>query len=129
MSVAALFEPSSSDRELIRQLRRGASGDSDGVMPESMAWHVFLELRRRGVDRSTALFLDTLKHLHSRRSMGSVQLCVEDAMPDEHRLVESEDPFLADLWKAYKKCIQNNRTGPAAQLLRDIEEQLLVAAS
>ena len=39
--------------------------------------------------------------------------------------VHSEvDSFLADLWKAYKKCIRNNRTGPASQLLKEIEEHL-----
>lgn len=125
MSAAAVFDRTSTDRELIRELRRGASSKQDvDVMPESVAWHVYLELRRRGNGRAGPLFLDTLKHLHTRRSIGSVDLMSEDGMPDEHRLVEVEDPFLADLWKAYKKCIQHNRTGPAAQLLRDIEEQL-----
>ena len=125
MSVAALFDESSSDRELMRKLRRGASGEQGAaIMPESMAWQVFLELRRRGVPRAAPLFLDTLKHLHSRRCIGSVNLSTTDGMPDEHRIVELDDPFLADLWKAYKKCIQANRTGPASQLLRDIEEQL-----
>ncbi len=38
-----------------------------------------------------------------------------------------DDAFLADLWKAYKKCIKNNRTGPASQLLRDIEERVIAA--
>lgn len=125
MSVASVFDQSSSDRELLRKLRRGASQSVDAdVMPESMAWHIFLELRRRGNGRATPLFLDTLRHLHKRRSIGSVPLSSIDVMPEEHRLVEVEDPFLADLWKAYKRCIQNNRTGPASQLLRDIEEQL-----
>lgn len=125
MSVAALFDESSSDRELMRQLRRGASGEQGAaMMPESMAWQVFLELRRRGVPRAVPLFLDTLRHLHARRCIGSVQLSTTDGMPDEHRIVELDDPFLADLWKAYKKCIKANRTGPASQLLRDIEEQL-----
>ena len=125
MSVASVFDQSSSDRELLRQLRRGASREADTeVMPESVAWHIFLELRRRGNARATPLFLDTLRHLHKRRSIGSVPLCASDAMPDEHRLVEDDEPFLADLWKAYKRCIQHNRTGPASQLLRDIEEQL-----
>ncbi|MFK7929165.1 MAG: hypothetical protein AB8H79_13310 [Myxococcota bacterium] len=126
MSVAAVFDSTSTDRELIRQLRRGASRDQDvEMMPESVAWHVYLELRRRGTGNAGQLFLDTLKHLHTRRSIGSVDLACLDGMPDEHRLVEEEDPFLADLWKAYKKCIRHNRTGPAAQLLRDIEEQLV----
>jgi hypothetical protein len=125
MSVAALFDESSSDRELVRRLRRGAGAEyGDGIMPESIAWQVFLELRRRGVARSVPLFLTTLRNLHSRRCIGSVHLSTTDGMPDEHRIVEIDDPFLADLWKAYKKCIQANRTGPASQLLRDIEEQL-----
>ena len=128
MSVAAVFDHASSDRELIRRLRHGASQEEDvEVMPESVAWHIYLELRRRGNDRATGLFLDTLRHLHTRRSIGSVELPSTDAMPEEHRLIEDEDPFLADLWKAYKRCIQHNRTGPASQLLRDIEEQLLKA--
>jgi len=126
MSVAAVFDQASSDRELLRKLRRGASQvHDDDIMPESVAWHIFLELRRRGNGRATGLFLDTLRHLHTRRSMGSVELPSDDVMPEEHRLVEQEDPFLADLWKAYKRCIEHNRTGPASQLLRDIEEQLL----
>jgi hypothetical protein len=128
MQHPAIFDPEASDRHLMRQLRRGAAFELDGVMPESVAWHVFVELRRRGVDRAPGLFLDTLRHLHTRRCIGSVELCSEDVLPDEHRMVEGEDPFLAELWKAYKKCLQHNRTGPAAQLLRDIEEQLGKAA-
>lgn len=126
MSVASVFDQASTDRELLRKLRRGASQPEDTeVMPESIAWQIFIELRRRGNGRATRLFLDTLRHLHKRRTIGSVDLCSVDALPDEHRLIECEDPFLADLWKAYKRCIQHNRTGPASQLLRDIEEQLV----
>lgn len=125
MSVASVFDHSSSDRELLRQLRRGATqAQRSDVMPESVAWHLYIELRRRGNERATSLFMDTLRHLHKRRSLGSVDLCAADIFPDEHRLVEVQDPFLADLWKAYKRCIQHNRTGPASQLLRDIDEQL-----
>ncbi len=115
----------SSDRELLRKLRRGASHGPDvTMMPESEAWQIYLELRRRGNERAEPMFLDTIRHLHQRRTLGSVVLSTDDPAPEDHRLVEVEDPFLADLWKAYKRCIQHNRTGPASQLLRDIEEQL-----
>ncbi len=110
-----------SSRELIRTLRTGISHERD-VMPESLAWRTFLELARRGEPKVGGMFINTLKSLHSRRSMAGSTLSCEDKHPDEHRL--ANDQFLAELWKAYKKCIVQHRTGPAAQLLRDIEEQL-----
>ena len=45
-----------------------------------------------------------------------------DPDPEEHKLVD--DPMLAELWKAYKRCICAQRTGPAAQLLQNIEDHL-----
>lgn len=108
-------------RDLVRRLRAGLDNDA-GPMPESVAWHVFVELRRRGEPDAPRHFITALRALHSRRTIGTSPLPVDDIYVDEHRLVD--DPFLADLWKAYKKCIRQHRTGPASQLLRDIEEQL-----
>ena len=116
------MELSTSSRELVRKLRIGTHDATLEVMPESVAWQVYQELRRRGEPRANALFIGALRTLHSRRSLAGMALPVDDSHPDEHRM--SEDPFLADLWKAYKKCIRTNRTGPASQLLRDIEEQI-----
>ena len=63
--------------------------------------------------------MHALKSLHSRRSIAGSQLPDDDTQPEEHRMIE--DAYLGDLWKAYKKCIRTHRTGPASQLLRDIE--------
>ena len=59
----------------------------------------------------------------ARRCIAGVDLPIIDSLTDEHRLVD--DAFLADLWKAYKKCLKNNRTGPAGQLLKEIEDRLI----
>ena len=77
---------------------------------------------KRGDDRSDALFLKSVKTLLRRRSTGHVDLPCTDNDPDEHRL--ASDPLLGELWKAYKRCICAQRTGPAGQLLRDIETQM-----
>lgn len=122
MEVPSLVDANAPSRELIRNLRLTRSS-SDDVLPESIAWQTFIELRRRGEPDATRLFLQAVRNLHARRCIAGVDLPTEDSLPDEHRL--SDDPFLADLWKAYKKCIRNNRTGPAGQLLRDIEERIL----
>jgi hypothetical protein len=95
---------------------------ANGVLPESVAWQTFLELQKRGEPDAVRLFLGAVRSLHSRRCIAGVDLPTEDFLPDEHRL--TQDLFLADLWKAYKKCIKNHRTGPAGQLLRDLEEHL-----
>lgn len=116
----SLVDHSRTSRELVRDLR--AVPNPEGVLPESVAWQTFLELRRRGEPDATRLFLAAVRALHSRRSIAGVVLPVEDPLTEEHRL--TEDAFLADLWKAYKKCITANRTGPASQLLRDMEDHL-----
>lgn len=121
MDVLSLVDANAPSRELIRNLRLTRS-TSDNVLPESIAWQTFIELRRRGEPDATRLFLQAVRNLHARRCIAGVDLPTGDSLPDEHRLVD--DPFLADLWKAYKKCIRNNRTGPAGQLLRDIEERI-----
>ena len=118
--VQVLVDTGSPSRELVRNLRVVQS--SLGVLPESVAWQNFLELQRRGEPDAVRLFLLAVRSLHSRRCIAGVDLPTEDPLPDEYRL--SDDAFLGDLWKAYKKCIRNNRTGPAGQLLRDMEEHL-----
>lgn len=124
MEAVASLDLSAPSRELVRFLRAGVLEGDAPSMPESVAWHVFLELRRRGEPRAADLFLGTLQNLHSRRSLGAAHLPLAEVSAEEHRLVEDEDPFLADLWKAYKRCLQHQRTGPAGELLRDIRQQL-----
>ena len=48
MQWSPLFDPSVETRDLIRTMRRGVLNDEESVMPESLVWQVFLELRRRG---------------------------------------------------------------------------------
>lgn len=123
MGPVAESVESKQSRELIRQLRTGLGRNHQGHMPESTAWRVYLELDRRGEPRAGDLFVRALRALHSRRSLAGSTLPTRDAHPEEHRL--TDDDYLAALWKAYKKCIRTQRTGPASQLLRDIEEQLV----
>jgi hypothetical protein len=113
--------------ELIRTLRRqpDLQEKADSVLPESTLWHCYCELRRRGETGMEAHFLRSVRTLHRRRSIGSVKFSNLDTDPNEHKLVD--DPMLAELWRAYKRCIVNQRNGPASQLLRDIEEQLSAA--
>jgi hypothetical protein len=115
-----LVDASRTSRELVRDLRAIPPGGE--ALPESVAWQTFLELRKRGEPDATRLFLTAVRNLHSRRCIAGAALPTDDPLPDEHRL--TDDAFLADLWKAYKKCITNHRTGPAGQLLRDMEEHL-----
>jgi hypothetical protein len=115
-----LVNATRTSRELVRDLRAIPPGE--GFLPESMAWQTFLELRKRGEPEATRLFLAAVRALHTRRCIAGAALPTDDPLPDEHRL--TDDAFLADLWKAYKKCITHHRTGPAGQLLRDMEEHL-----
>ena len=118
-------------RDLLRRMRRATVLDGhDEVadvqvewMPEAILWACYLELRRRGEPRAPVEFLRALKTLLRRRSIGAADIPSQD--PDLHDHEAVDDPFLGELWKAYKKCIVRNRTGPAAQLLRDIEGQIL----
>ena len=118
--VHALVDETVTSRELVRNLRVVDTGR--GVLPESVAWQTFLELKRRGEPNAVQLFIGAVRNLHTRRCIAGVDLPTDDPLHDEHRL--TDDSFLGDLWKAYKKCIRNNRTGPAGQLLRDMEEHL-----
>lgn len=119
MDMTVPLEHGVSSRDLIRALRTGVRDSLGEALPESVAWQLFLELRRRGEPQAGELFVQALRSLHSRRSIAGSQLPDDDTQPEEHRLIE--DAYLADLWKAYKKCIRMHRTGPASQLLRDIE--------
>lgn len=124
-SVATLvLDPSSADSRKLKRLLRNQpdSLGADQLLPESVLWQVWVELRRRGEQNVDQPFLRSVKNLHRRRSIGAVELPTQDPDPDEHKLVD--DPFLGELWKAYKRCICAQRTGPAAQLLRDIEDRM-----
>lgn len=118
------FDPTTPSRDLVRLLRAQPEqlDQSGAVLPESVLWRVYCELRRRGEQGANEAFLRSVRNLHRRRSIGGVPLPTQDPDPDEHKLVD--DPMLAELWKAYKRCICAQRTGPAAQLLRDLEAHM-----
>lgn len=120
-----LVDASCSSRELLRTLRAIQAGEGEGTLPESVAWQTFVELRRRGEPDVHKLFMSAVRALYARRCIAGTALPLDDGSPDEHRL--TDDIFLAEMWKAYKKCITNRRTGPASQLLRDMEEHLAAA--
>jgi hypothetical protein len=117
------IDTSAPSRQLVRVLRNQPDrmGRED-VMPESVLWRAYCELRRRGDERAAQHFLRSMRTLHRRRAMATSELYDTDTWPDEHKLVD--DPLLGELWKAYKRCIRAQRTGPAAQLLNDIAAQL-----
>jgi hypothetical protein len=127
-ATEAVFDTSTPSRQLFRILRSQPDrmvADPyfpAGVLPESVLWRIFCELRRRGEPEVDDLFLRAVRTLHRRRAEGGADLPSDDVDTDEHKLCD--DPFLGELWKAYKKCICRQRTGPAAQLLRDIEAQI-----
>ena len=110
-------------RDLVRLLK--VPPDTVASLPESVLWRVFMELRRRGEPQAAGYFINGLRTLHRRRTLGNAELSVTDNDPDEHRL--AEDPYLAELWKSYKRCLCANRTGPAAQILREVEQQVQAA--
>ena len=114
----------SSSRQLKRLIRSQPDllCSDDAGMPESVLWRAYCELKRRGEEDPSAHFLRSMKTLHRRRSIGTADLSVSDVHPDEHKLVD--DPLLGELWKAYKRCICNQRPGPASQLLREIANQI-----
>lgn len=126
MQLAVPTHTDATTRDLIRLLRSqpDTSQKADNL-PESVLWHAWCELRKRGEPRADAHFVRSMRQLHRRRSLGAVMLPSQDTHPVEHKLVD--DPMLAELWKAYKRCICSQRTGPAGQLLRDIEARIDVA--
>jgi hypothetical protein len=107
-------------RDLVRLLK--VPPDTATALPESVLWRVFIELKRRGEPQAAGYFISGLRTLHRRRTLAASDLPLVDADPDEHRL--AEDPYLAELWKSYKRCLCANRTGPAAQILREVEQQV-----
>ncbi|MDG1483859.1 MAG: hypothetical protein P8R54_29985 [Myxococcota bacterium] len=124
MNNAIPFDPSTSSRQLLRLLRLQpdrAPGAAE-VLPESVLWRIYCELRKRGEDGADKHFLRSLTQLYRRRTMSGIHLSTTDPNPNEHRLVD--DPMLAEIWKAYKRCICSSRPGQAGRLLKDIEAQL-----
>ena len=112
-------------RDLVRLLK--VPPTTGEALPESVLWRVFIELRRRGEPEAGSHFIAGVRTLHRRRAMGSSELSLNDHDPDAHRL--AEDPYLAELWKSYKRCLCANRTGPAAQILRGVasgQDRILV---
>ena len=110
-------------RELVLQIRSAVSRPTlASKMPESEVWKAYIELRKRGEPEADRRFIQALRSLHRRRSDGVADIPVCDTAPREH--LEAPDPFLGELFKAYKKCIQNTRMGPAAKLIRDMETQI-----
>lgn len=122
MDDSVLVDTNVPSRELVRQLRLGVHKEDEDVLPESVAWQTFVELRRRGDPDANDLFMGVLRSLHRRRTVGLLDLPPRDTVPFEHKLID--DSFLGDLWNAYKKCIRSRRTGPASQLLRDIAKHI-----
>ncbi len=120
MILLGAIDASFPTRDLVRILR--TPPENTAALPESLLWRAFLELRRRGEPHAASHFISGLRTLHRRRTLGTSDLKVEDTSPDEHRL--AEDPYLAELWRSYKRCLCANRTGPAAQLLREVEQQV-----
>jgi hypothetical protein len=113
-------------RTLVRQMRTAVSQSTEAeAMPESAVWGAYIELRRRGEPEANRRFIQALRTLHRRRSNGVADIALEDRAPREH--LESGDPFLGELFKAYKKCIQRTRFAPAAKLIRDMEHQIQMA--
>ncbi len=120
MNEAPQIDYSVPTRDLVRLLK--VPPDTGAAMPESVLWRVYLELKRRGEPQAATWFVNGLRTLHRRRTLGGSELAVTDSDPEEHRL--ADDPYLADLWKSYKRCLCANRTGPAAQILREVEQQV-----
>ena len=110
-------------RDLVRQIRTAVNQPTEAcTMPESEVWGAYIELRRRGEPEADRRFIKALRSLHRRRADGVADIPCQDAAPREH--LEAPDPFLGELFKAYKKCIQRTRLGPAAKLIRDMESQI-----
>lgn len=118
------FDPSAPSRQLLRLLRLQPDRleGAEEVLPESVLWRIYCELRKRGEEGADRHFLRSLKQLNRRRSLGGVALPSTDPDPMEHKLVD--DVMLGEIWKAYKRCICSGRPGQASRLLRDIEAQL-----
>jgi hypothetical protein len=127
MTHDASLDNNAPSRHLIRVLRSQPDlvSKGQGPLPESVLWRCYCELRRRGESNAEQHFIRSVWALHRRRSIGAAHISTEDPDPQEHKLVD--DPLLGELWKAYKRCICAQRTGPASQLLREIEDQISAA--
>ena len=114
-----------SSRELKREMRLSVRMDAGRykTLPESDLWSIYLELRKRGEADADQLLLRGLKTILERRTYAASNLPVIDPDPNEHK--RAEDPYLGELFKAYKRCVCTHRVQPASQLLRDIETQLV----
>ena len=69
MEVTVPLEHDVPSRDLIRALRTGLRDSFGETLPESVAWQLFLELRKRGEPQAGELFVAALRSLHSRRSI------------------------------------------------------------
>jgi hypothetical protein len=127
MQAQTIARSDATTRELLRELRFQSTRQADPAtsLPESNLWQIYCVVRQRGEARADTVFLGALKSLHQRRSEQCCTLPVDDTDTQEHKLVD--DPMLSDLWRAYKRCICAKRVRPAAQLLADIESQLLAS--
>ncbi len=114
-----------SSRDLKREMRKSVRMDAGRytTLPESGLWSRYVELRKRGEGDADQLLLRGLRGILERRTYASSNLPVIDPDPNEHKL--SDDPYLGELFKAYKRCVCTHRVQPASQLLRDIETQLI----
>ena len=114
-----------SSRELKREMRLAGRMDAGRykTLPESGLWSMYLELRKRGEADADQLLLRGLKTILERRTYAASNLPVIDPDPNEHK--QADDPYLGELFKAYKRCVCTQRVQPASQLLRDIETQLV----
>ena len=114
-----------SSRELKREMRTSVRMDAGrySTLPESDLWRMYLELRKRGENDADQLLLKGLKAMLDRRMYAASNLPIIDPDPNEHK--GSDDPYLGELFKAYKRCVCTQRVQPAGQLLRDIEMQLI----
>ena len=118
------FDSSTSSRQLIRLLRQQPDRipGAEAFLPESVLWRIYCELRARGEREADRHFLRSIKQLQRRRTLSGIHLPSIDTDPSEHKRVN--DPMLAEVWKAYTRCICSARPGHAGRLLRDIETQL-----
>ena len=123
MSSPMLVDGTVPTRDLVRLMR--VPPETGPSLPESVVWRAYVELRRRGEPAASQCFINGIRALHRRRMLGAADLTSDDSHPEEHRLVD--DPYLAELWRSYKRCVCANRTGPAAQILREVEQQIQAA--
>ena len=116
---------SASSRDLKREMRTSVRRDAGrySTLTESGLWRMYLELRKRGEEDADQLLLKGLKTILERRTYAASNLPVIDPDPHEHK--SADDPYLGELFKAYKRCVCTHRVQPAGQLLRDIETQLI----